>query len=150
MKQLKFEFADSEIEKYLDAIIEITSSNNNIYGWLKKKGKFFTQKIEPKSYGKMKACYYNSQLLALDNEDIEYYEGYAIDSKIGFPMEHGFAIKNRKVIDSTWKTGKEYFGVKIPKSYIKKHWLENKIAGALLFYYYRDLNKRGQYAYKNI
>ena len=52
---------------------------------------------------KMKECFYNAQLLALDDptRQIQYVEGYACGAA-GLPVHHGWAEINGKVVDLTW------------------------------------------------
>ena len=61
--------------------------------------------------GKPKQCFKNAYLLALA-EGFTYCEGYANGV---IPLMHAWCLdKNKKVIDPTWKDGKDYFGVEIP------------------------------------
>lgn len=70
---------------------------------------------------KMKNCYYNAQLLVLDNPNLKYVEGLATSKRLGIPFEHGWCIFEGKIVDVTWKDdGDEYFGVEIPTDFIRK------------------------------
>jgi len=61
--------------------------------------------------GKSKQCFKNAYLLALA-EGFTYCEGYANDI---VTLMHAWCLnKKGKVIDPTWKDGKDYFGVEIP------------------------------------
>ena len=93
----------------------------------------------------MKQCYYNSQMAGIENEDLEYYEGWGIsDIGINIPFEHGFNVLNGKVIDYTWKKGLEYFGVRIPKDFYRKEMLRTKMAGTILFRYWEKKIKNNK------
>jgi hypothetical protein len=52
-----------------------------------------------------KQCFHNAQLLALDNPDLQYVEGYAQGNAI-MPVHHAWLTLNGKLIDLTWRTDK--------------------------------------------
>lgn len=79
-------------------------------------------------------CFHNSQLLCINNEVIDYYEGIIYGPKYKTALHHGFSILNKSTIDITYIYNKEkfhnedrrdknyiYFGVKIPKEFILKY-----------------------------
>lgn len=79
-------------------------------------------------------CFHNSQLLSIDNERIEYYEGIMYGPKFKTVRHHGFNKIENKTIDLTFIYNTEkfinkdirdkyyiYFGVKIPKVFIQNY-----------------------------
>jgi hypothetical protein len=70
---------------------------------------------------KIKGCYYNSQMLILDNKELKYFEGFATTKTLGLPLEHAWCVYKDKIVDVTWKeNGDEYFGVEIPIELVRK------------------------------
>lgn len=65
--------------------------------------------------GTRKECYKNSAHLALNNSEVQYTEGYALDLvDLPIPMEHAWVVDPEgKVIDPTWPESQNtyYFGV---------------------------------------
>jgi len=84
---------------------------------------------------KPKHCFYNSQMIVMANNGFEYYEGYAQTTKFGINFEHGWLVRNGKVFDPTWKDGAEYFGVRIPKPFIRKRIFSTGEAQSLFMSY---------------
>ena len=135
----------NDITDYLRKIASLCPGQpkfKEYYDWILANGETFTNKVKARRLGKKKACYYNAQMDALDDPDIEYYEGYGITNFIGLPFEHGFNVKNGKVIDPTWEDGKLYFGVKIPKDFYRRIMLDTKIAGTVLQQYWIECTKK--------
>jgi hypothetical protein len=138
-----------DIENYLNKLYEMT--NQHMYKWILQKGRAFGQLAKQaelreiiKEYRystQSRQCYYNSQMMAISsNGEIDYYEGYYLTEHLPIPLEHGFNVYKGKVIDTTAykKFGvAEYFGVKIPLSFIRKIIAETGMAEALLWRYYR-------------
>jgi hypothetical protein len=86
------------------------------------------------------ACYYNSQLLAVDNPELKYFEGFATTKKLGLPLEHGWCVFEGKVVDVTWKdNGDEYFGVEVPVGFIRKRMVETQMSRDLLRDYFMNV-----------
>ena len=145
------------IKQYLNALKKMDSQRSGYYNWLLKKGKSFKapgkltsqEKTFVKQYrhsNKAKQCYYNSQMLNLNNSKFQYYEGWYLWEDIGFPLEHGFNVLRKKVVDTTQfnqnkKRKRSFFGVHIPKSFLRKNISETGMAQSVLYKYYR-------YAYK--
>lgn len=131
----------SDILEYLKAIAKLHAERRlagAYYKWILKNGKLFTEKIDPKEFNKMfkkrfKGCYYNAQMLALDNKELKYYEGWGISEGIGFPLDHGFNVAGGKIVDISWPDGIEYFGIEIPLDFIRKEMLRTETAGTILF-----------------
>jgi len=131
----------SDILEYLNGIKKFYKGRSlatAYYKWILKNGKLFTEKTDPKKFNKafkkrFKGCYYNAQMLALDNKGLKYYEGWAISKPIGFPMDHGFNVAGGRIIDVSWSDGIEYFGIEIPLDFIRKEMLRTEIAGTILF-----------------
>jgi len=79
--------------------------------------------------GKMKDCFRNSALLALENQAYRYVEGYA--SSI-IPTHHAWCIDSEdRVVDNTWQDGKEYFGVVFDTEFLSIQLWKNKFFGLL-------------------
>lgn len=118
------------------------------YNWILENGKEFTgRKLSASEEKELKLhlghplyrlgkCYYNSQILATGVGGYSYFEGYAVCEAIGFPLEHGFNVRDGKVFDATWCDGVEYFGVEIPVEYVRLWLLEDRQANTLLVRYY--------------
>jgi hypothetical protein len=131
----------SDILEYLNAIKKFHKNQSPgaiYYKWILKNGKLFTEKIDSKKFNKIfkkrfKGCYYNAQMLALDNKELKYYEGWGISEGIGFPLDHGFNVAGGKVVDISWPDGIEYFGIEIPLDFIRKEMLRTETAGTILF-----------------
>lgn len=78
-------------------------------------------------------CFQNSQLIALQNKDFNYYEGVLRTIKSKTLTHHGFNIKDQCVIDVTFLNNKGayveelkeenyyYFGVQIETDFISKY-----------------------------
>lgn len=99
-------------------------------------GTMFTGHRLPKKYwrGPAGQCFQNAALLALDDADLTYVEGYgAIESLGSIPMHHAWCVTKRgKVIDPTWKSERcEYFGVPVPEPLLRAELLRTKHYGLL-------------------
>lgn len=78
--------------------------------------------------GTIKECFRNAYLLAVEHNLI-YYEGYAMGV---IPVLHAWCLdKDFHVIDTTWETGTEYFGVFFSIKYVSKVLLERKSYGVI-------------------
>lgn len=105
-------------------------------------------------------CFQNTQLLALNNEGIKYYEGFVYGIKYKMTFHHGFNVINNKAIDvtdfynktftvdeeSNWSKEKKilYFGVHIPDEFLSnfKEKLDNPtVHNPLIFEYYNSTTK---------
>jgi len=51
----------------------------------------------------VKQCFHNAQMLAMENPDLQYVEGYAMGNAI-IPVHHAWLTLNGKLIDLTWRT----------------------------------------------
>lgn len=81
-------------------------------------------------------CMLQSQTGVIDGEFI-YFEGLATSAQLGIPLEHAWlADAEGKVWDATWKDGRDYFGVQIPRDFIVKNMFETGEAQGLLAKYY--------------
>jgi len=140
--------SESEIIKYLKAVSKLQGKRQpakDYYKWIFKNGKLFTEKGDPSKFNKIfkkrfKGCYYNAQMLTLDNKELKYYEGWGVTKMIGFPLDHGFNVADGKVIDISWPDGIEYFGVEIPADFIRTEMLRTEIAGTILFQWWAKNN----------
>lgn len=87
------------------------------------------------SRGTPQECYKNASLLALENDSLEFVEGFAkIPSLDGLVFAHAWNVdKTGKVIDITWDKPEEaeYFGVKYDKATYLKHLYTAKRYGVL-------------------
>ncbi|MFA5355295.1 MAG: anti-CBASS Acb1 family protein [Candidatus Paceibacterota bacterium] len=108
---------------------------DNTYDLVSKEGKFFKPAPLPKDVkkGKMKGCYRNAALLAMENDNYTYCEGIAYSKAInGFPFNHAFCIdKEGNVVDPTWKDGTAYFGVPFSTDFLRKTIVETGIWGLI-------------------
>lgn len=139
---------------YLQAIKNLLNGKQlEYYQWILNNGKYFKgtardkrkehELIQKKYPHRQKNCYYNSQMLCLDYEDFEYYEGWYLPEKL-IPMEHGFVIYKDRVIDLTANGNgevEEYFGVNIPISFIRDWILKTGMAETILSRYWSNLQK---------
>jgi hypothetical protein len=116
-----------------------------------------SKKIRTERLCKLKECYYNAQLMALDS-NIKYYEGYAVSGQLplgydrkkrefvhlNIPIEHAWLVLNGKVIDITWHdlSKPDYFGIEIPKEFIQRHILDTEKAEQLLWLYITNKLKK--------
>jgi len=131
----------SDILEHLNGLVKLYANRElagAYYKWILKNGKLFTEKTDPKKFNKIfkkrfKGCYYNAQMLALDNKGLKYYEGWGITEAVGFPLDHGFNVTGGKVVDVSWPDGIEYFGIEIPLKFIREEMLRTEIAGTILF-----------------
>jgi hypothetical protein len=83
-------------------------------------GRYWTPRKKPKEFQwrELKNCYGNSTLLAMQNDDLAYCEGYALGQF--FPMMHAWCVTpDGEVIDTTWRSlGVEYYGIAIRPDYL--------------------------------
>jgi hypothetical protein len=98
---------------------------DNTYDLVAKEGKFFKPAAslpEGVKRGKMKECYRNAAMLAMENDDYTYCEGIAYSKAInGFPFNHAFCIdKEGNVVDPTWKDGTAYYGIPFNTDFLRK------------------------------
>lgn len=116
----------SEIIKHLETIRDITSSKQReFYDWILKNGVLFRSEdlmvedskvMSQEILAERKECFKNSYKVAYI-EGLDYYEGYYYFEDIGLITEHGWNVKDGKVIDVTSVLLKtkpiEWYGVKI-------------------------------------
>lgn len=84
--------------------------------------------------GREKYCYKNAALLAMDEENYTYVEGYAVISKeLPVPLEHAWVVDNNGlVVEVTWeKPGSEYFGIPFNSCYLVEQLFKNRVYGLL-------------------
>lgn len=68
--------------------------------------------------GRVKLCYMNATKLALKRPDLVYVEGFAVGV---IPVMHAWCVTpDGTVIDPTWDTGRDYFGVPIKTGYLRR------------------------------
>lgn len=117
------------------------------YNWILKTGKLFTEKEDAEKYHQefkkvFKGCYFNAQVMALDNKELTYYEGWRITEKVGIPMEHAFNIVEGKVVDITWADGIEYFGIEVPIMFVTGEFIKRRTAHPVLFQLWEETEGR--------
>ena len=105
-------------------------------------------------------CFQNTQLIALDNKGIKYYEGLVYGTKYKMTFHHGFNVIDNKAIDvtdyfnKTFKKDKDsnwckeeeilYYGIHIPNEFLASFIDKLKAPYAhnpLIFEYYETLIK---------
>jgi hypothetical protein len=133
------EFLRQTIEQLKQISPKLTEAYH-VDSWLLRHGKFFCPGALPETYevGEDKQCFLNAQTLAIDDNRLDYVEGYA--SHI-FPCRHAWCVTaDGQIIDPTWHgrdghfMGKSYFGVGIETAYVRKAIVENKRYDAVLDY----------------
>jgi hypothetical protein len=78
--------------------------------------------------GEAKQCFYNAYHLA-SMFDFIYCEGYAAGI---IPVHHAWCIdEDGNILDNTWDTGEEYFGVPFDLKYVNKTILKRKKYGVI-------------------
>jgi hypothetical protein len=81
-------------------------------------------------YGAEKQCFCNAALLALDNPDLTYCEGYV---ECFIPIEHAWCIdKQGRVIETTLRSQErvgKYFGVPIKTDFLRRQMLADERYG---------------------
>lgn len=154
----KIVVGQSLIQEFLAELMMITP-HDYFYKWALIKGKQFgrlyryqsermKKLIRQTRYSReAKQCYYNSQMAAIAaNGKIDYYEGWYVTEHLPLPLEHGFNVYDGKVIDNT-STGRfgveEYFGIKIPLSFVRTNINDTSRAEPLLFKYWLSQKKNG-------
>lgn len=138
--------------KGLKWLVKDNKKAAKIYDYILKNGKSFngsdqelSSHFRGKSKPRAKSCFYNAQKIALDHDNLEYFEGWAISKAVPIPLEHGWVVyKPQSVVSDsvlgdvaevTWKDGVEYFGVMIPKDFIRKDWVKTGSSNSLLMKY---------------
>ena len=145
------------IRQYLSKLKMFTNMKTYMT-WVLKKGKSFSspgkltakgkQDIKESRYStRARECYYNAQMLAINDSRYKYYEGWYLWEDIPIPLEHGFNVRAGKVIDTTQHSQnkqrkRSYFGVHIPTSFIRKNMQETGMAEAILHTYFRHTQKK--------
>lgn len=148
--------------KYQDHLINAFKNDTNSYGyeyhkWFKKNSEIFTDVNKELSelysamhYCKIKQCYLNSWLLAINQRTFKYYEGYVVSANCPVPLEHSWIVKAGQVIDPTLiirvkgmkeRIGDEYYGMHIPTDYIRKKAIQTGKSGAYILDYYGETNE---------
>ena len=92
---------------------------------------------------KMKQCFYNAQLTAIQNPEFQYMEGFA-QGRAGLPCHHGWLTLDGKLVDLTWRTdsgvgvlgvlpeGWRYRGVTFETEHLLERWLDTGEARAVI------------------
>ncbi len=141
--------------EYLECVSKMLSSRIDIEGYILSHGTLFIGRepsknvVVPSFKPKSKQCYYNSQLLALE-ENIQYIEGYAFDGLL--PLEHAWCVSDGKVIDVTWEVtdrkNKEnhdqtciYYGIEIPKGFVWENMSKRELAEQLIYKFIKSCQR---------
>jgi len=144
---------ESVILEYLNAVAKLYSGKSQqernaraYYKWILRTGKLFTEKGDVKRFRKtfnkrFKGCYYNAQVMAIDNKGLKYYEGWGVTETVGIPLEHAFNIAKGKVIDISWTDGIEYFGIEVPVKFAMGEMVKERTAHPILFLWWRKLKE---------
>lgn len=83
--------------------------------------------------GEAKACYANAGRLALERDDLQYCEGFAMKKGL-FPVHHAWCTTAQgHVVDPTWEhtLSMEYRGVVLNKPYLRNTVERNGVWGVL-------------------
>jgi len=143
----------SPILEYLNGVHRLYSGDSKqeknlraYYRWVLKTGRLFAEKGDVKDFHKtfnkrFKGCYYNAQVMSIENLELKYYEGWGVSKGVGFPLEHGFNIANGKVIDISWPDGVEYFGIEIPVDFAREEMLRTSTAHPILYLWWLKTTK---------
>ena len=127
------------VENYLKGLVEWRKSMSKPNGWKYSCVEDFVltngrpMELGPwkKEFGKrgrMKMCYKNAYSLA-DRQGLIYCEGIAFSI---IPTIHAWCLCDEgKVIDPTWRDGKDYFGVEIPLRIVQDIMLQKKSYGVI-------------------
>ena len=85
-------------------------------------GRFMPSAPLPSAYspGELKACYYNSQVLALAHSELTYVEGYAMRDGLSFALPHAWVMaEDGHAIDPTWVDNQGcYLGVALETDWL--------------------------------
>jgi hypothetical protein len=146
---------------------EYSQLPESFLNWFMKHGECFERQTNEKDYFDRfnvskttnSQCFQNSQLLALENLDVKYYEGLVYGTKFKMTFHHGFNIVDNKAIDvtdfynntisgdedSNWSKEEEilYFGVHIPNEFINKYnerLVKSSIHNPIILDYYKTLS----------
>lgn len=99
-----------------------------------------------------KQCFYNAQVLAAQDERLEYAEGVVLIHDMPFPIEHGWAVLGDKPVDVTLRErgepdtctpeelldrasrnlGNSYVGVFMDLTEVRLHWFKTGRSEAML------------------
>ena len=106
------------------------------YDMILDKGKFFKAQVCPTGVQKgiIHECYRNASMLALENSEYTYVEGFAIVKEMpGYPIAHAWVVDRRGfVVDSTWDTpGSAYFGIPFKTDYVLETMNKTKVWGII-------------------
>lgn len=133
--------AETDIRTMVDQFANYGSKRselayNNYYDIVRKKGKFFSERIPlPKGCkkGKPKQCYLNS-FNNMSSGDYLYTEGLVFLESIPIPIEHAWlTTKDGKVIDTTLPAGDKayYYGVQMNPEFVLERAFEIHYPGVL-------------------
>ena len=117
------------IKDYLQLVIEAARSRPAqnahwpyccIEDFVLRNGKHYSEMAAKRiKKGEAKLCFMNSYKFA-EKYGFGYVEGYSITS-LGLPMLHAWnTTVDGRIVDSTWKDGRAYFGVELPLWYVNK------------------------------
>ena len=142
----------SIVLEYLNALAKLYAGHEygeGYYKWVLENGKLFTEKEDAKKFRKsfrkrFKGCYYNAQVMAVDNRELKYYEGWGVTEAVGIPLEHGFNVVGEKVVDISWADGKEYFGIEVPVDFVMREMVSEETAHPVLFLFWKNQENKNK------
>jgi hypothetical protein len=98
----------------------------------------------------IKQCYYNSQMFAMGDDSVHYYEGFCYDEGL-VPLEHAWNVVNGEVVDLTldvvdrkFKEKRKpastvYYGIEIPGKLVAQNTLKSGMAEAMYWKVFEQL-----------
>jgi hypothetical protein len=77
-----------------------------------------------------KQCFVNAAMLALEDDDLVYIEGYAASV---IPTEHAWcwSLSGKRIVDPTWERGLAYMGIPFTTDFLRRRLLETGKYGLL-------------------
>jgi len=109
-----------DVFNYLQTMTQIMKTMNrtvSVSSFLLDHGKKF--EVTDASFpqiGKLKECFMNSTKLAMGDSSLTYCEGYAMGV---IPTHHAWCVDSLgRVVDPTWESGSDYFGIKFQLEYV--------------------------------
>lgn len=96
-------------------------------GLVAEQGENFEIIESPLRLGKRGECYMNAAQIALESNEYDYCQGYAVSAKLGIPLEHAWLVRrsDRAAFCVTWEEGMtDCYGVVVNTSSLRLHTLQ--------------------------